>query len=79
MPKHKNNKVIVHGFVKNWCFEVGNGIEPVYVPSICPETTWQKLESQRVYLSLKSMNLYMMSVMIKDIIQAIATLIMAYL
>ncbi len=27
----KNTKVIVHGFVKKWGFEVGNGIEPFYV------------------------------------------------
>ena len=27
--------------------------------SICPETTHQKLESQRVYLSLFTMELYM--------------------
>ncbi len=29
-------------------------------PSICPETTCQKLESQRVYLSIKTMDLYVM-------------------
>ncbi len=28
--------------------------------SICPETTWQKLESKRVYLSIKTMGLYVM-------------------
>ncbi len=27
----KNTKVIVHGFVEKWGFEVGNGIEPFYV------------------------------------------------
>ncbi len=27
----KNTKAIVHGFVKNWCFQVGNGIEPFLV------------------------------------------------
>ena len=27
--------------------------------SICPETTWQILESQHVYLSLFAMDLYM--------------------
>ncbi len=25
--------------------------------STCPETTWQKLESQRVYLSVKTMKI----------------------
>ena len=28
--------------------------------SICPETTWKILESHRVYLSLKTMDLYVM-------------------
>ena len=28
--------------------------------SICPETTHQKLESQRLYLTLLTMNLYVM-------------------
>ena len=28
--------------------------------SICPETSCQKIESQRVYLSIKTMDLYVM-------------------
>ncbi len=50
----------VHGFVKKWGFEVGNGILPFYVKitSICPETTQEKLESQRVYLTLLTIDLY---------------------
>ncbi len=48
---------IVHGFVKKWGFEVGNGFMLEYT-SICPETTHQKLESQLVYLTLLTMDLY---------------------
>ena len=38
--------------LSKWGIEVGNGIEPFNIRIIrihvCPETTWQKLESQRV-------------------------------
>ena len=56
----KNTKAIVQGFVKNGV--LGKAIETNHFmlecASICPETTHQKLESKRVYLTLLTMNLY---------------------
>ena len=56
----KNTKAIVQGFSKNGVFryEMKSNNFLSDCSSICTESAYQKLWSQRVYLYLKTMDLY---------------------
>ena len=47
----KNTKAIVHGFVKNWAFQVGHGIKPNYV-SMYVYMSWNCIANLTIKASL---------------------------
>ena len=53
----KNTKAIVHGFVKNWAFQVGHGIKPIYV-SMYVYMSWNCIANLTIKASLVFVKLW---------------------